>query len=70
MIQNGHDVKDAIAKGINRYMRRPYTDWEFLFYLVPENKMSAKKRERFIEYSKLRKAERKKKEAVENKNRA
>ncbi len=54
----------------NRHMRRPYTDWEFLFYLTPENKMWAKKKERFIEFSKQRKEERKKKEAAENKNRA
>ena len=46
-------VMDGVI--FNRHMRRPYTDWEFLFYIVPENTMWAKKKERFIRASKLRK---------------
>lgn len=46
-------VMDGVV--FNRHMRRPYTDWEFLFYIVPENKMWAKKKERFIQASKQRK---------------
>ena len=53
------NMKSDIAKvmdGVvfNRHMRRPYTDWEFLFYIVPENNMSAKKRARYIRESNLR----------------
>lgn len=46
-------VMDGVV--FNRYMRRPVTDWEFLFYIVPENKMKAKKKERFIQQSRMRK---------------
>jgi len=46
-------VMDGVI--FNRHMRRPYTDWEFLFYIVPENNMWKKKKERFIKASKMRK---------------
>ena len=61
-------VMDGVV--FNRKMRKPYTDWEYLFYIVPENKMWANKKKRFIEYSKRRKAEQKKVNTEKNKNRA
>ncbi len=54
-------VMDGVV--FNRYMRRPYTDWELLFYIFPENSMWKKKKERFIQYSKERK-QRKKEEKM------
>jgi len=46
-------VMDGVV--FNRYMSMPYTDWEFYFQIVPENKMWEKKKQRFIEASKMRK---------------
>ena len=60
-------VMDGVI--FNRIMRRPYTDWEFLFYIVPENKMWAKKRERFIQESNLRKEQEKNRKMREEQNR-
>jgi len=37
-------VMDGVV--FNRYNRRPYTDWDFLKQIFPENKVSAKKLER------------------------
>lgn len=51
----------------NRHMRRPYTDWKLLFQIVPENKMWKKKKERFIEYSRLRKEKEKKRKEGQQK---
>lgn len=59
-------VMDGVI--FNRHMRRPYTDWEFLFYLVPENKMWKRKKERFIRESKMRKEQEKNKKIKEAKN--
>ena len=46
-------VMDGVV--FNRYMRMPYTDWEFYFHIVPENNMWEKKKQRFIEASRMRK---------------
>lgn len=46
-------VMDGVI--FNRHMRRPYTDWEFHFYVVGENYLSKKKTERFIQASRTRK---------------
>ncbi len=55
-------VMDGVV--FNRYMRPPVTDWEFMLYITPENKMRAKKKERFIrEYRLEKEAEKKLKEA-------
>ncbi|MEO1514578.1 MAG: erythromycin esterase family protein [Bacteroidota bacterium] len=52
-------VMDAVV--FNRYMRKPYTDWDYLLYLVPENNMGPKR------LAKMKKAleERKKREKVQ-----
>ncbi len=59
-------VMDGVV--FNRRMRPPVTDWEFMLYLTPENKMWEKKKERFIREYRLRKEARKKqKEASDEK---
>lgn len=60
-------VMDGVV--FNRYMSRPYTDWEFLFYIVPENSMWKKKKERFIRESKMRKEKEKNKKIKEEQER-
>ncbi len=60
-------VMDGVV--FNRYMRRPRTDWEFLFYIVPENKMWKRKKERFIREYKLEKEIRMNKKLKEEQDR-
>ncbi len=59
-------VMDGVV--FNRYMRRPRTDWEFMLYLVPENKMRKKKKERFLREYRIRKQEEKKNKIKEEQN--
>lgn len=46
-------VMDGVV--FNRYMRRPYVDWDFLLYVVPENNMRAKKAEKLKQGRDIRK---------------
>jgi len=50
-------VMDGVV--FNRNMRKPIRDWEFLFYLVPENNMRPKKKEKFLEADRIRREEEK-----------
>ena len=63
-------VMDGVV--FNRHMKRPRTDWEFLLNtVVPENKMWAKKKERFIREYRLEKEQEKlKKEKKKGNERA
>ncbi len=66
MVTDIAQLMDGVV--FNRHMRRPQTDWEFLLYLVPENKMRAKKKERFIREDRIRKQNEKKKRTKEEQN--
>lgn len=61
-------VMDGVV--FNRHMRRPVTDWEFFLYIVPENKMSKKKKERFIREYRLRKENEKKRKLKEEQDKS
>lgn len=48
-----------------RNMRKPYTDWDFLVYLVPENKLGKKRKKKKMERIKEYQNNRKKREQGE-----
>jgi len=58
-------VMDGVV--FNRNMRRPYTDWDFLKYLVPENKISAKKIDKLKQNQTIRRLNEKNIKVIENK---
>ena len=45
-------VMDAVV--FNRNMRRPYVDYDFFMYLVPENKAIPRKLDKLKEYQQIR----------------